>query len=157
MYKAIDLANYIVDKCIKDNAPITNPQLQRILYFVQKEFLKRGSQAFSDYIEAWEFGPVVPNVYYYFCGFGAMPISISRGTVPNLSTDKNIIDNIVENKRSLTPWEAAKETHKITGAWSKVYNNGKGSQRIIPVDFLRFWRVYPSSEKSINVTISSSS
>lgn len=29
MYKALDLANYIVDKCIKDDAPITNLQLQR--------------------------------------------------------------------------------------------------------------------------------
>lgn len=112
MYKAIDLANYIVDKCIKDNTPITNLQLQRILYFIQKDFLKRGSPAFSDYIEAWGFGPVVPTVYFCFCGFGAMPILfIPRDTVPNLSTDKNIIDNIVENKRSLTPWEIAKETH----------------------------------------------
>lgn len=66
MYKAIDLANYIVDKCIEDNAPITNLQLQRILYFVQKDFLKRGYQAFSDDIEAWRCGPVVPNVYFYF-------------------------------------------------------------------------------------------
>ena len=137
MYKAMDLANYIVDKCIKDNVPITNLQLQRILYFVQKDFLKRGFRAFSDDMEAWELGPVVPNVYFYFCGFGAMPISISRGVVPNLTSDKNIIDNIVEAKRSLTPWEATKETHKTTGAWSKIYNSGKGNQCIIPVDLIK--------------------
>ena len=137
MYKALDLANYIVGKCIKDNTPITNLQLQRILYFVQKDFLKRGTRAFSDDIEAWEFGPVVPNVYFCFCGFGAMPIFISRSTVLNLSTDKNIIDNIVDAKRSLTPWEAAKETHKITGAWSKVYNSGKGNQCIIPIGLIK--------------------
>ena len=51
--------------------------------------------------------------------------------------DKNIIDNIVENKRSLTPWEIAKETSKITGAWSKVYDNGKGRQHIIPVGLIK--------------------
>lgn len=137
MYKAMDLANYIVDKCIEDNAPITNLQLQRILYSVQKDLLKRGSPAFSDDIEAWEFGPVVPNVYFDFCGFGAMFISISKGAVPNLTSDKNIIDNIIEAKRSLTPWEAAKETHKATGAWSKVYDNGKGRQHIIPVGLIK--------------------
>lgn len=137
MYKAMDLANYIVDKCIKDNVPITNLQLQRILYFVQKDFLKRGSPAFSDYIEAWEFGPVVPNVYFCFCGFGAMPMSISRGTVPNLSTDKNIIDNIVEAKRGLDSWVIAKEIKRITGAWSKVYNNGKGNHCVIPVNLIK--------------------
>ena len=90
-----------------------------ILY--KRIFSRGGSQAFSDYIEALEFGPVVPNVYFCFCGFGAMFISISKGAVPNLTSDKNIIDNIIEAKRSLTPWEAAKETHKATGAWSKVY------------------------------------
>lgn len=137
MYKAMDLANYIVDKCIKDNVPITNLQLQRILYFVQKDFLKRGSPAFSDYIEAWEFGPVVPNVYFCFCGFGAMPIFISRDTVPNLSTDKNIIDNIVEAKRDLESWVTAKETNKNTGAWFKVFNNGKGNRSIIPVNLIK--------------------
>lgn len=137
MYKAIDLANYIVDKCIKDNTPITNLQLQRILYFIQKDFLKKGSLAFSDDIEAWKCGPVVPNVYFYFCGFGAMPIQISRDAVPNLSTDKNIINSIVEAKRSLAPWEAVKETREITGAWSKVYDNGKGSQRIIPAGLIK--------------------
>lgn len=137
MYKALDLANYIVDKCIEDNTPITNLQLQRILYFVQKDFLKKGSPAFSDDIEAWEFGPVVPNVYFCFCGFGAMFISISKGAVPNLTSDKNIIDNIIEAKRSLTPWEAAKKTHKATGAWSKVYDNGKGRQHIIPVGLIK--------------------
>lgn len=66
-----------------------------------------------------------------------MPISISRDVVPNLSTDKNIIDSIIETKRSLTSWEVAKETRKITEAWSKVYNNGKGSQCIIPIGLIK--------------------
>ena len=30
-----------------------------------------------DNIEAWQFGPVVPNVYDHYCGYGAMPISFS--------------------------------------------------------------------------------
>lgn len=73
----------------------------------------------------------------FYCGFGAMPISISRDAVPNLTSDKNIIDSIIEAKRSLTPCVIVKETREITGAWSKVYNNGKGSQHIIPVDLIK--------------------
>lgn len=71
MYDGLELS-----KCILDNCPITNLQLQRILYLVQRNFLqKRGCPAFEDSIQAWQFGPVIPCVYYYFCGFGAMPIS----------------------------------------------------------------------------------
>ena len=76
MYTAIDLSKYIVLKCIQDEHPISNLQLQKILYYIQKDFLSRDDLAFSDSIEAWQFGPVVPNVYYYYCGYGAMPISL---------------------------------------------------------------------------------
>ena len=63
MYKAMELSTYIVSKCIKEDCPISNLQLQKILYYIQKAFLDRGDRAFSDNIEAWQFGPVVPNVY----------------------------------------------------------------------------------------------
>ena len=62
MYTAINLSKYIVFKCIEDGHPISNLQLQKILYYIQKDFLCRDDLAFSDDIEAWQFGPVVPNV-----------------------------------------------------------------------------------------------
>ena len=117
--------------------PYYESSVTKNIVFCTKRFSQKGSPAFSDDIEAWKCGPVVPNVYFYFCGFGAMLIQISRDAVPNLSTDKNIINSIVEAKRSLAPWEAVKETREITGAWSKVYDNGKGSQRIIPAGLIK--------------------
>lgn len=65
MYRAIELSKYIVSKCIDDGFPISNLQLQKILYYIQRDFLRIGKPAFPDAIEAWQFGPVVPNVYYY--------------------------------------------------------------------------------------------
>ena len=41
MYKATELAKYIVTKCTNEDQPITNLQLQKILYYIQKEFLKQ--------------------------------------------------------------------------------------------------------------------
>ena len=73
---AVDLSKYIVTKCAVDDCPISNLQLQKILYYIQKYFLKHDSIAFYDDIEAWQFGPVVPSSYYRFCGFGAMPIDL---------------------------------------------------------------------------------
>ena len=60
--KALDVAKYMVTKCVQDKCPISNLQVQKILYFIQKDFLQNGSEAFSDDIEAWQFGPVVPEV-----------------------------------------------------------------------------------------------
>lgn len=137
MYTALDLSKYIVSKCTNDNLPISNLQLQKILYYVQKEYFAQGSVAFSDDIEAWQFGPVVPNIYYYFSGFGAMPI---LSTYPDISLDqydKRIVDHIVEEKRLLDPWDMVSETHKPNGAWDQIYRNGLGNRQVIPVDLIK--------------------
>ena len=135
MYMAVQLARYIVSKCIQDGCPISNLQLQKILYYVQKEFLKSGKPAFSDDLEAWQFGPVVPSVYYLFCGFGAMPITFfgnNESPIEIDPADRNVIDQIVEEKRQLPPWDLVEETHKSGGAWDGIYQNGKGNHQIIP-------------------------
>lgn len=137
MYRAVELSKYIVSKCIDDGFPISNLQLQKILYYIQRDFLRIGKPAFPDAIEAWQFGPVVPNVYYYYCGFGAMPISIPEEKPWISIADRPIIDKIVENKRILYPWDLVKETHQPNGAWDRIYNNGSGNHEEIPVDLIR--------------------
>ena len=134
---AIDLAKYIVDKCISDRQPITNLQLQKILFDVQKDFLDRDKMAFYDDIEAWQFGPVVPSVYYYYCGNGASPIDIKLPTKEVIPPDISRINDIVETKRVLMPWDLVAETHKAGGAWDKVYNNGLGNRKVIPTKLIK--------------------
>ena len=136
MYKAIDVAKYVVTKCMRDKCPVSNLQLQKILYYIQKDFLSRGEPAFSDDIEAWKFGPVVPNVYYHFCGSGAMPISISFENISIAPKDAEYIDAIIEAKRNMNPWELVDETHKENGAWHQIYYN-EGESSVIPLDLIR--------------------
>ena len=40
MYSALDIAKYIISKCNRENCPISNLQLQKILYNLQKAFLQ---------------------------------------------------------------------------------------------------------------------
>lgn len=137
MYTAINLSKYIVTKCAADNMPISNLQLQKILYYIQKDYLRRDSIAFAEEIEAWQFGPVVPIVYYQFCGFGAMPITNLYTDASLSPEDKSIIDEIVEEKRVLDPWIMVEETHKKNGAWDQIYQEGRGNHKIIPRDLIK--------------------
>lgn len=71
MHNAIDIARYIIKYSNEKYYEITNLKLQKLLYFVQAFFLIEkekgyGYPAFSDKIEAWVTGPVVPNVYEEF-------------------------------------------------------------------------------------------
>lgn len=136
-YSALDISKYIVSKCVRENCPVSNLQLQKILYYIQKDFLSRNRIAFSDEIEAWQFGPVVPNVYYKFCGFGAMPITSDFENISIGATDLPAIDKIVEAKRSLNPWDLVADTHKPDGAWAQTYQNGIGNRNVISHELIK--------------------
>lgn len=139
MYAALDIAKYVVTKCKRDGKPISNLQLQKILYYIQRDYLRSGSIAFQDSIEAWRFGPVVPKVYYYFCGAGSMPliplVEFEGNTIS--AYDKIRIDRIVEEKRKLSAWSMVSETHHEGGAWDITYQNGKGYRRVIDINLIR--------------------
>ena len=106
----MDVAKYIITKCTRDEHPISNLQLQKILYILQKEYLQRDQKClFFDDFEAWAFGPNIPNVYYYFCGFGSMPIQAEYDIKLDLK-DTKIVDPVVERKRNLKPWDLLPET-----------------------------------------------
>ena len=39
-YEAIEIAKYIINKCTVDGCPVSNLQIQKILYFLQKHYLQ---------------------------------------------------------------------------------------------------------------------
>ena len=68
-YDALELAKYMVVKCMKEGHPISNMRLQFLLYIVQREFLQvKDHCAYYDETQAWVFGPAIRNVYAEFCG-----------------------------------------------------------------------------------------
>ena len=75
MYKAIDIARYIIYYCHQNSYSISNLKLQKLLYFIQAYFLlEKGEECFADDIEAWDFGPVIPNVYHEYKMYGGTNI-----------------------------------------------------------------------------------
>ena len=136
MYSALNIAKYTINKCTKDRCPISNLQLQKILYYIQREFLQQGTIAFPENIEAWQFGPVIPEVYKQYCGFGALPIRMKYVIVIR-SNDENIINPIIEKKRMLNPWDMVSDTHSPGKAWDLIYNSGLGDHQIIPKELIK--------------------
>lgn len=134
-YTAMQIAEYTINKCTRDGKYISNLSLQKILYYIQIHFLKKDKNPiFTDDIEAWQFGPVVPKVYYRYCGFGSSPILLSY---PDLILDnevKNDLNEIIEEKREINPWKLVDDTHKENGPWETVYE--KGCHNVIPLDIM---------------------
>lgn len=135
VYSATEIAKYVVNKCTNDKHPISNLQLQKILYYIQKEYLQSGDIAFGEHIEAWQCGPVIPIAYYEFAGSGGMPIIAKYDMILNFD-DKKRIDKIIEEKRLLGPLDLVSDCHRDGGAWASVYKEGRGNRRVIPVELI---------------------
>ena len=65
--KAIDLAEYVIWYAEIHKYQITNLRLQKILFFLEGYSWRYFSRsAFEEDIEWWQYGPLIPIVYFYF-------------------------------------------------------------------------------------------
>ena len=130
MLKAQDLAKYIRTKCTLDGKPIRNLQLQKILYFVQGAFYyKFDHSIFDDTIRAWDYGPVIDNVYNMYKKYGSSTIqevdinfesTFNRESEPEAT--RELVDIMVESLREIDPWELVRISHEDGTPWKSNYH-----------------------------------
>ena len=131
-YPALDIAKYMVTYCISKNTPISNLKLQKILYFAWIEYYReKNVELFLEDICAWQFGPVVPGVYYEFCVYGGLPIS-QEYKVVLAPDDKGILDGIIDKYNLQPVGDLVDKTHRPGKPWSLTYRNGIGNRMPIP-------------------------
>ena len=76
MHSPIQAANSVLSYSFKKQSPISPLKLQKLVYFIHGWFLAWFDQPTLDREpEAWQFGPVFPEVYHDYKIFGSIPIS----------------------------------------------------------------------------------
>lgn len=134
---AENIAKYVVTKCTTECQPVTNIQLQKILYHTQLELLRQGLEPFEDEIEAWRFAPVVADVYYRFSHYGAKPIRHVFESIELSIEYTLIIDKVVESTRKLKTWDLVMDHNHTAGAWYRVFNGGIGDEKLISIEEIK--------------------
>lgn len=132
MKKAESVANYVIAYGMKIGHPVSNLQLQKILYYIQVHFLKKkGIPFFKDEIEAWQFGPVIPTVFYQYAAWGPAPITMFKTQKIDLEQEeKKDLEQIVKEKAVFSLLEIVADTHKKGKAWDLYYKVNK--RNVIP-------------------------
>ena len=125
MYKDQEIAKYVIRFCNDRNYSISNLKLQKILYFIQAEFLIETEQpCFEDRIEAWDFGPVVPNVYFEYRVYGGsnIPCTTTSQMIRTFSRRvRELIDGIVDQCAQYSASTLVDITHSQS-PWIDAYN-----------------------------------
>jgi Uncharacterized phage-associated protein len=140
MYTGLEISRYILNKCIELGRPISNLQLQKLLYYVQGEYIKNtnGSVLFKDMIVAWDYGPSVPDVYYEYNCYSSSCIAEKQKDVDLGQFERDIIDPVIIEKSAYSSWNLVEMTH-LEEPWINTHKKGKGSA--ITIIELRNWFV----------------
>ena len=76
-YNVLDVSRYVINYSNEKDYGISNLKLQKVLYFIQAYFLineEKKTPCFCERIEAWDFGPVVPEAYREYKQYGSTNI-----------------------------------------------------------------------------------
>lgn len=124
------IANTVLKLSFSQKIPVTPMKLQKIMYFIYKDYLKATSKKlFSDSFECWQFGPVLSSIYYEFKSFGGNPItkfardSLGNVSVVDIDNASNIaqsIKRIWDKYKSYSGSELSRLTHSDGSAWNKA-------------------------------------
>ena len=121
-----------------------NLKLQKLLYLSYATHLKNGGKIL-DYLpfEAWNYGPVIPDVYYYYKDRGVKGWDVIKkkmvhdGVYPVLKNNKSIRETL-ERYGNVDGSKLIDLTHKPGGAWHEAFSvqhNARIDHRAIKNEF----------------------
>ena len=134
-YKAIDIARHILTYYRDQNRPISNLQLQKLLYFSWIDYYREtGKYLFEDSFIAWKLGPVVRDVYYRYRPNAGMPIFVTDDA--DLGKETAHIESICNRYAQVSVAKLVDKSHKKGHAWDIIYDDGAGIDEVIPFDLI---------------------
>lgn len=122
-FYAVEVAEYIIGYANEQNYPISNLKLQKILYFIQAQFLVTlGYPCFKDFIEAWDFGPVVRSVYNQYKRYGSANIYLGNMSLETKmkEVEKFNIQLVVDKCANFSANQLVEITHN-QDPWRNAY------------------------------------
>ncbi len=114
---------------------LSHLKLQKILYILQMFHLgEYGKPLFYANFEAWDFGPVEPNLYKKLKAAGADSIPrwlfILEDTISRDDPDYGFIEDLTNTLLEKSPSFLVNYVHDSKSAWRKVY---KKDEKHIPI------------------------
>jgi uncharacterized phage-associated protein len=169
-YTPQHVANYFLDRAEIEGAPLTQLKLLKLIYIGYGwNSALTDKKLFSETIEAWKHGPVVPSIYHEFKDFGANPIDkrshdfdldsfeFFAPQIPEKDAETRLIlDRVWSVYKNFTGWDLRQKTHEVDSPWKRVYNPNVRAIPLKDSDIKEHYsakiRGYLEAAKAVNVT-----
>lgn len=128
MLSALDVAKYLLYIAFQNGDTITNLKMQKLLYYAQAWYMvnNNGKLLFSDEIQAWKYGPVVPSVYQFFKEYNSYPIhhSVTEADISMIAEhERDFLNEFAVEYFSMSATELVSMTHN-EAPWKVAYAKG---------------------------------
>jgi uncharacterized phage-associated protein len=137
-YSATDIANAFIELARRDGRTLSNMQLQKLVYIAFGYFAGfMKDKLFRDEIQAWEYGPVIPNLYHRLKQYGVGPVTVIPAEWPSnrlAGPEMQVVEGVWDAYRKYSALELSDLTHKDGTPWSKMREKLQGRQNI-PIPF----------------------
>lgn len=119
---ALDVANTFIAR--HPSLFLSNLSLNKLVYFAQVESLRQtGKPLYDSEIQAQQYGPVVPEVYYAFHEWRNLIITSPAMQVKNDSYMNQIVDAVADKYGFLTASDLVAYSHREKkSAWKNTYD-----------------------------------
>lgn len=145
MMSASKVARYFLAKSDEDVGDgISNLKLQKLVYYAQAYHLALyGEPLFRDRIEAWEHGPVVPELYHAYKEYGAgnIPAPHDFDAAEYHDETADLLDEVYDVFGQYSAWKLRNMTHEER-PWIEAYEGGEGNRVISHNSMREFYRDY---------------
>lgn len=121
-YKALDVAEYVIWYEHTRGRLTNNLRLAKQLYFIQVNFLvNKKEPCYNEKLIAWDFGPVVEEVYreYKYYGFAMIPPDKFRNKINNRK-DESLMSDMLNCLAKYSTSALVKIIHR-QDPWENAY------------------------------------
>lgn len=137
-YDARSIANWFIERAHQDALPLSIMSILKLAYIAHGWRLEMvDAPLFGNKIEAWQHGPVIPDVYSAFRPQGIVPKTIIPDyPAPSEPKDIDFLEQIYKIYAHLSPFRLSELTHVAGGPWETARNWG-GWYAEIPNDLIK--------------------
>lgn len=123
MYPVQSIAHFVIDYCSRLGKPISNLKLQKILYFLWIDYFNHSKEhLFNTEMYAWQFGPVVPDVYNEYCVYGGNDIYHCYKEDILSDADRRLLSKFLDNYIDQPVSTLVTRSHQKGKPWDHIYN-----------------------------------
>ena len=124
-HDARSVANEIIRHAQEEEKSVTPLQVKKLVYYCHAWMLGLyGQPLLRQPIEAWQYGPVVRDIYVSLYRYGSNPIEreIDQPDEKYTELETDLISQVWEKYGHLTGFQLSERTHRIGTPWYKVWH-----------------------------------